>query len=297
MMSIFKTHSSLYHGVILVIILMFCFTIGTTRSDDSPDIVSSVSSSSSCVCGTITDRPNLWDKVATARWMVHNIDWGVLTTISSRRRTTTKSSSSSSNSVSVPIPFGNIYSFVDGSCSKSTGVPYFYGTYMDQTLQDMIHNPIASFTLSEASIDTSCMSSSSSKNSRNPIHQACRIIPDSYTTTKSHHHHHPDTKVMSSGDPESPICARLTLTGILEVVPMYSTEYNTTLHDGFYQRHPQMSYWPTDHNWIIFKLNITQYDLWLINYFGGATIITPDEYFKYNDVTTSNTIAANDPVN
>jgi hypothetical protein len=242
--------------------------------------------------------------VATARWMVHNIDWGVLTTISSRTTSSRdEHDRSNTKSTSSVIPFGNIYSFVDGSCTKSTGIPYFYGTYMDQTLQDMIYNPVASFTLSEASMDTSCMSSSSSSStttkSKNP-NQACRIVPDTYATSTSkshHHHHHTDTKAMSSGDPESPICARLTLTGVLEVVPMYSTEYNTTLYDGFYQRHPQMSHWPIDHNWIVFKLNITQYDLWLINYFGGATIIRPEDYFKYDVTSTeTNTIAANDPV-
>jgi hypothetical protein len=179
---------------------------------------------------------------------------------------------------------------------------------MDQSLQDMIQNPVASFTLSEASIDTSCMYSpphnhtTSSKNA-NPIHQACRIVPETYTATasKTHHHHHQSSKnSMSSGDPESPICARLTLTGVLEVVPRYSKEYNTTLYDGFHVRHPQMVHWPVDHHWLIFKLNITQYDVWLIDYFGGAAIITPEEYFNYNGLVTSpsegNVIAVNDPV-
>jgi hypothetical protein len=61
-----------------------------------------------------------------------------------------------------------------------------------------------------------------------------------------------------------------------------------------------MVHWPVDHHWLIFKLNITQYDVWLIDYFGGAAIITPEEYFSYNGLATSpsegNGMAVNDPV-
>lgn len=131
--------------------------------------------------------------------------------------------------------------------------------------------------------------SSRSYRSRNLQHEESR-------PASSCHHY---TSTMSSGDPESPICARITLTGVLEVVPTYSAKYNTTLNEGFHPRHPQMSHWPIDHNWIIFKLNITQYDIWLINYFGGAIVITQEEYFPYDLATTmlsssshTNTIAA-----
>ena len=302
-MMLFKTHNRFLCGVVLLLTTLICHSIATaTRSSDDDDSKfipssSSTTTTTNCVCGTISERPNIWDKVATARWMVHNIDWGVLTTISSRAITHRNGGDSTTATTinSGSIPFGNIYSFVDGSCTNSTGIPYFYGTYMDQSLQDMKHNPVASFTLSEASMDTACMPHVSTTSNPNPIRQACRIVPETYT------HHHNSKKSMSSGDPESPICARLTLTGVLEVVPMFSTEYNSTLYDGFHPRHPQMSHWPVDHHWIVFKLNVTQYDLWLINYFGGATIITPEEYFKYDasKASLSETdvvVVANDPV-
>ena len=269
------------YGASMLKILLCLSIITASQSVDSGELPS-------CVCGTISERPNIWNKAETARWMVHNIDWGVLTTISSRTSETTSTTI---------VPFGNVYSFVDGSCTNSSGIPYFYGTYMDQSLQDMTHNPTASFTLSEASIDSSCLSSSSSSpstnnsNNVNPIRQACRIVPETYHTTTPHHH---ETSTVNSGDPESPICARLTLTGVLEVVPRYSTEYNTTLFHGFHTRHPQMSHWPVDHHWIVFKLNI--HDVWLINYFGGASVLTPQEYFQYSDLGTTTSVAAHDPV-
>jgi len=69
-----------------------------------------------CLC-SLKERPNKADKADTARWMVHSLDWGVLSTVSTRL-----------GNAENPIPFGNIYSFVDGTCENSTGVPYFFGT-------------------------------------------------------------------------------------------------------------------------------------------------------------------------
>ena len=46
---------------------------------------------------------------------------------------------------------------------------------------------------------------------------------------------------------------------------------------ALFQRHTSMQSWPSDHNWIISKLVIQ--DIWLIDYFGGATILSLDDYF------------------
>jgi hypothetical protein len=129
-----------------------------------------------CGSGSILPRPDLMDKELVARWMVRTLDWETLTTISSR--------------LAGPgaIPFGNVYSFVDGGCGNSTGTPYFYATYMDQSLLDFRHNQAASLTLSEAAVPTVCGAHSV---------KACSI-----------HSVH-------AGDPENPVCARLTLTGQL----------------------------------------------------------------------------------
>ena len=79
--------------------------------------------------------------------MVHSLDWGVLSTVSSRLGDGENGS---------PIPFGNIYSYVDGPCHESTGIIYLYGTYMDQSFADSLKNEMVSFSLSEASLSSVC---------------------------------------------------------------------------------------------------------------------------------------------
>ena len=198
-----------------------------------------------CPCGgSIPPRPDVWHKAAVARWMVHALDWGVLSTLSTRF-----------SSQDSPVPFGNVYSFVDGPCDNATGVPYFYGTYMDQSLQDMLRNPVASLTLSEASLTTACGNSDDTR----AMARACRVS--------------------AGGDAESPLCARLTLTGRL--VPVHDDAMDEEfryMRDALFERHGQMAHWPRDHDWVLLRLeNLT--DIWLVDYFGGAAVIAPDDYF------------------
>jgi hypothetical protein len=169
--------------------------------------------------------------------MVHSLDWGVLSTISSRL------------DGDVPVPFGNVYSFVDGSCDKSTGIPYLLGTFMDQSFQDSKGNDRVALTLSEASLSSVCAD-------REGL-AACTL----------------GTKY---GDPENPVCARLTLTGKLVVLEKDSTEYDFA-QEALFERHGTMEDWPRDHNWVVAKIDIQ--DVWLIDFFGGASIIDPSEYF------------------
>jgi hypothetical protein len=191
--------------------------------------------SDECPCEPL-QRPDRFNKEELARWMVHSMDWGVLTTISTR--------------LPNGQPFGNVYSFVDGPCGKGMGIPYFYGTYMDQSFHDSKQNDKVSFTLTEASLPSVCHAGAS---------KDCSI---------SH---------ANAGDPESPVCARLTLSGRLVEVNPDSEEY-TLAQAAFFQRHPQMVTWPSEHNWIIAKLEIE--DLWLINFYGGAAILSIEEYFS-----------------
>lgn len=216
--------NSLFVRVTLAWVFLVTYTIAIAADENGSD----------CPC-QVPDRPSLWEKEALARWMVHSLDWGVLTTISSR--------------LPGVKPFGNVYSFVDGQCSNSTGTPYFYGTYLDQSFQDIRENPSVSLTLSEASLPSVCGGKAS---------KSCSITGSNL------------------GDPENPVCARLTLTGTLEQVPFESEEY-AMAQQAFFERHPQMEYWPQDHHWIIAKLEIA--DIWLINYFGGAKILPVDAYY------------------
>uniref|UniRef100_A0A3Q2GXY7 Cellular repressor of E1A stimulateds 1 n=1 Tax=Equus caballus TaxID=9796 RepID=A0A3Q2GXY7_HORSE len=43
-------------------------------------------------------------------------------------------------------------------------------------------------------------------------------------------------------------------------------------------RHPEMKTWPSSHNWFFAKLNIT--NIWVLDFFGGPKIVTPEEYYN-----------------
>jgi hypothetical protein len=201
----------------------------------------------SCPCPKLLPRPDLLQKELLARWMVHTLDWGVLTTISSRL----------TDSTGAAMPFGNVYSFVDGPCNSNAtntwtaaGTPYFYGTYKDQSLKDMEANPAASLTLTEASVAAVCGAEAL---------PSCRM------------------QSVDSGDPENPVCARLTLSGrLVEVFGATSGAELERAQAALFERHTQMQYWPANHNWVIFKLVID--DIWFIDYFGGASILNVEEY-------------------
>lgn len=59
------------------------------------------------------------------------------------------------------------------------------------------------------------------------------------------------------------------------MVEVEGAEYESA-KSALFNRHPSMSYWPNDHEWIIAKIEIE--DLWFIDYFGGASILSVDEY-------------------
>jgi Pyridoxamine 5'-phosphate oxidase len=206
-----------------------------------------VAANDSCAC-LLQDRPEISQKAQTARWMVHTLDWGVLATISSRLPGDVENPTTLSSS-SLPIPFGNVYSFVDGTCDMATGVPYLYGTYMDQSFIDSTYNQMVSLTLSEASLSSVC---------------ADRVGLSACTLGSKY------------GDPENPVCARLTLTGVLVVLQEDSEEY-AFAQSALFERHSTMKGWPQDHKWVIAKIDIR--DVWLIDFFGGASIVDPASYF------------------
>uniref|UniRef100_A0A8D1T3M1 Cellular repressor of E1A stimulateds 1 n=1 Tax=Sus scrofa TaxID=9823 RepID=A0A8D1T3M1_PIG len=48
--------------------------------------------------------------------------------------------------------------------------------------------------------------------------------------------------------------------------------------NSLFIRHPEMKTWPSSHNWFFAKLNIT--NIWVLDYFGGPKIVTPEEYYN-----------------
>mmetsp|Transcript_25289 Transcript_25289/g.30591 ORF Transcript_25289/g.30591 Transcript_25289/m.30591 type:complete len:258 (+) Transcript_25289:66-839(+) len=187
-------------------------------------------------------KPSRDEHELTARWLVHSLDWGIMSTISTR-------DGADSNGTAPPIPFGNVISFVDGTCQNSTGTPYFYGTNLDQSFKDLSQNPTMSLTLTEAALGA-----------LNYWQVAASCSP---------HTHY--------GDPESPPCARLTLTGTFERLEGSSAEENF-VRDAMFERHPVMKYWPKGHEFFFGKLVVK--DLWFLDWFGGPPEMNLTEYFE-----------------
>ncbi|XP_053463511.1 protein CREG1 isoform X2 [Nycticebus coucang] len=76
-------------------------------------------------------------------------------------------------------------------------------------------------------------------------------------------------------DPQSPLCAHIILSGT--VTKVNKTEMDFAKHSLFV-RHPEMKTWPASHDWFFGKLNIT--NIWVLDYFGGPKIVTPEEYYN-----------------
>mmetsp|Transcript_29136 Transcript_29136/g.93232 ORF Transcript_29136/g.93232 Transcript_29136/m.93232 type:complete len:171 (-) Transcript_29136:163-675(-) len=89
--------------------------------------------------------------------MVKTMTYGVLSSISTMEKTAGK-------------PFGNPYSYADGTATNSTGILYFYVSDLDQSMKDFEANNAASFTLTEAEVWA--IPSHRSQPSPTPCHRA-----------------------------------------------------------------------------------------------------------------------------
>eukprot|EP00794_Sanderia_malayensis_P004604 gene4604-5209_t len=83
-------------------------------------------------------RPPYKEKARMARYIVHNSQWGVLTTFSTHMK---------------GFPWGEVVSVSDGLVNSSTGIPLIYISTMDIAAHDLDKTPQASFTFSEAQSD------------------------------------------------------------------------------------------------------------------------------------------------
>ncbi|RMC06646.1 hypothetical protein DUI87_16084 [Hirundo rustica rustica] len=112
-------------------------------------------------------------RAGTARFLARSNTWGFVATRAARGKIQ-------------DMPYGNCLLLSDGPINNSTGIPFFYVTPKDNTVTDLLKNPMASLTLPEADGNF------------------CRknII-----------------------DPEDPRCARLTLMGQMVMVPPEETEF------------------------------------------------------------------------
>ncbi|KAM9206141.1 protein CREG1 isoform 2-T2 [Mergus octosetaceus] len=76
-------------------------------------------------------------------------------------------------------------------------------------------------------------------------------------------------------DPQNPLCAHIIFCG--SVVKVNDSEA-AIAKKALFSRHPEMESWPKDHNWFFAKFNIT--NIWVLDYFGGLKIVTPEEYYS-----------------
>merc|ERR1711862_377302 len=90
------------------------------------------------------------------------------------------------------------------------------------------------------------------------------------------------------GDPENPPCARLVLTGNVVKLGVNTTE-EVTAKAALFQRHPSFANYPPGHDFFVAKMEIT--DIWFIDFYGGATIMSPEDYLAYKPSASSMIIA------
>jgi len=189
-------------------------------------------------------KPKADDKPATARWMASTLNWGVLATTSAR-----------SEGTALGGAFGNPYAFADAS----TGTPYFFASELDASMIDILlgngsakADPAVSLALSEASLGGTGDSQA-----------ACEIGV----------WYHP------LGDPETPTCARLVLSGTVQMLAANTTE-DAKGRAALFAKHPSFANYPPGHDFFVAKMNVET--AWLIDAFGGAAIISAKDYFAAN---------------
>ncbi|XP_024975479.1 protein CREG1 [Cynara cardunculus var. scolymus] len=76
-------------------------------------------------------------------------------------------------------------------------------------------------------------------------------------------------------DPENPTCAKITLTGKLNLLDAKSEEA-VTAKKSLFAKHAEMEGWPEDHSFQVYKLDIK--DIFMINFYGGPKPLTVDQY-------------------
>jgi len=77
-------------------------------------------------------------------------------------------------------------------------------------------------------------------------------------------------------DTQDPLCAHVILTGEVQKVAPGSAEEKMA-RAALFARHPEMAQWPEGHEWYVARLALAH--IYLLDYFGGAKVIAPDDYF------------------
>ena len=164
------------------------------------------------------------------------------------------------------FPFSNANSHADAG----DGRIFFYTSSMDTSMQDVAADPRVSFTLSEAQKPGMCMIGT--KN-------VTAIAASSFKVSDA------------PPDPEDPTCARLTFSGTFRKTNASETP---AAKAALFARHPQMKAWPSSHEFYFATIDISA--IWLIDYYGGAADIKPEDYYAHAPVSATSTVAADAPL-
>jgi hypothetical protein len=96
-------------------------------------------------------------------------------------------------------------------------------------------------------------------------------------------------------DAEDPRCAKMTVSGSLEACDKDKDEGCKAGWVALTERHPTMSSWPVDHDFIVHELKIS--DIWMIANYGGQSIISPESYYKAQITTPVPAVASSGEAN
>jgi len=136
--------------------------------------------------------------------------------------------------------FGNPISVSDGLDDNATGVPYMLLSTMDTSSEDLAKNAKCTLTFSQAEVN-------------------CGLHG-----------------IMGPLDPEDPRCTRLSLTGTM--VDVTDDAEKLFAQKILVAKHPAMKDWLELKDFHFVKLQIEA--VWLIDFFGGASHIAVEDYFK-----------------
>ncbi|KAF0715757.1 Aste57867_3205 [Aphanomyces stellatus] len=187
----------------------------------------------------VTAATSAAQSARTARWIVHKNTWATVATTSVHLD---------------GAPFANMASYSDGvgkSAENATGQLYFYLTPMDSTGKDVAKNPNASVSISMAQLGGCVM------------------------------------------DAQDPTCWKVIFSGPL--LPVEGATAKAAALDALYSKHEQMSWWPQGHGFepyvdnssrsltlparVLSRFVLHPTEILLLDFYGGAKHITPDEYF------------------
>ena len=71
------------------------------------------------------------------------------------------------------------------------------------------------------------------------------------------------------------MCSRMAFSG--DFVDISGTVEGDLAMTALLEAHPAMEEWPEGHKWFVAKLDLSS--VWLINMFGGAALISPEDYY------------------